>query len=134
MPKGGIVRRTAVCIGSVRTLRAHIEAHPSCRQVAVGGRNKYLINGSTAQLQRVQNLFHSVQLNVNNPHFLVRIMYMRSSISTGMTLPSRSTLASVRATSLYSMVCMRRSSPSTASSSTPSVLRRASRPCDRVRA
>ena len=25
----------------------------------------------TAQLQRVQNLFHSVQLNVNNPHFLI---------------------------------------------------------------
>mmetsp|Transcript_7154 Transcript_7154/g.12012 ORF Transcript_7154/g.12012 Transcript_7154/m.12012 type:complete len:1198 (-) Transcript_7154:278-3871(-) len=41
------------------------------RQVAVGGRNKYLINGHTAQLQRVQNLFHSVQLNVNNPHFLI---------------------------------------------------------------
>lgn len=73
------MRRTAVCIGSVRTLRAR-GPHPSCRQVAVGGRNKYLINGSTAQLQRVQNLFHSVQLNVNNPHFLVRV-YERSSIS-----------------------------------------------------
>jgi structural maintenance of chromosome 2 len=33
--------------------------------------NKYLINGVTAQQQRVQNLFHSVQLNVNNPHFLI---------------------------------------------------------------
>ena len=31
-----------------------------------------MINGHNAQLQRVQNLFHSVQLNVNNPHFLVR--------------------------------------------------------------
>ena len=41
------------------------------RQVAIGGRNKYLINGHNAQLQRVQNLFHSVQLNVNNPHFLI---------------------------------------------------------------
>ena len=41
------------------------------RQVVVGGRNKYLINGHTAQLQRVQNLFHSVGLNVNNPHFLI---------------------------------------------------------------
>jgi structural maintenance of chromosome 2 len=40
-------------------------------QVVIGGRNKYLINGHNAQLQRVQNLFHSVQLNVNNPHFLV---------------------------------------------------------------
>ena len=41
------------------------------RQIAVGGRNKYMINGHSAQLQRVQNLFHSVQLNVNNPHFLI---------------------------------------------------------------
>ncbi len=41
------------------------------RQVVIGGRNKYLINGHNAQLQRVQNLFHSVQLNVNNPHFLI---------------------------------------------------------------
>ena len=40
-------------------------------QIAIGGRNKYMINGHTAQLQRVQNLFHSVQLNVNNPHFLI---------------------------------------------------------------
>ena len=37
----------------------------------VGGRNKYLINGHLAQPSRVQNLFHSVQLNVNNPHFLI---------------------------------------------------------------
>lgn len=41
------------------------------RQVVLGGRNKYLINGHTAQLARVQNLFHSVGLNVNNPHFLI---------------------------------------------------------------
>ena len=37
----------------------------------VGGRNKYLINGHVAQPSRVQTLFHSVQLNVNNPHFLI---------------------------------------------------------------
>lgn len=41
------------------------------RQLAVGGRNKYLINGHVAQPTRVQNLFHSVGLNVNNPHFLI---------------------------------------------------------------
>ena len=40
-------------------------------QVVIGGRNKYFINGHNAQPQRVQNLFHSVQLNVNNPHFLI---------------------------------------------------------------
>jgi len=41
------------------------------RQIVIGGRNKYLINGHVAQENRVQDLFHSVQLNVNNPHFLI---------------------------------------------------------------
>ncbi|CAD5325118.1 unnamed protein product [Arabidopsis thaliana] len=41
------------------------------RQIVVGGKNKYLINGKLAQPNQVQNLFHSVQLNVNNPHFLI---------------------------------------------------------------
>lgn len=41
------------------------------RQVAIGGRNKYLINGVLAQQNRVQNLFQSVQLNINNPTFLI---------------------------------------------------------------
>jgi structural maintenance of chromosome 2 len=39
--------------------------------VVIGGRNKYLINGINANATRVQTLFHSVQLNVNNPHFLI---------------------------------------------------------------
>ncbi|PPD87549.1 hypothetical protein GOBAR_DD15512 [Gossypium barbadense] len=34
-------------------------------------RNKYLINGKLAQPSQVQNLFHSVQLNVNNPYFVI---------------------------------------------------------------
>lgn len=41
------------------------------RQIVIGGRNKYLINGRSVQAKEVQNLFHSVQLNVNNPHFLI---------------------------------------------------------------
>lgn len=41
------------------------------RQIIIGGRNKYLVNGVNAQPGRVQNLFHSVGLNVNNPHFLI---------------------------------------------------------------
>jgi len=40
-------------------------------QVVIGGKNKYLINGHNAQKGRVENFFHSVQLNVNNPHFLI---------------------------------------------------------------
>ncbi|KAH9364372.1 hypothetical protein HPB48_000335 [Haemaphysalis longicornis] len=43
------------------------------RTISGGGRgsNKYLINGVTATSNRVQDLFGSVQLNVNNPHFLI---------------------------------------------------------------
>jgi structural maintenance of chromosome 2 len=41
------------------------------RQVLLGGKSKYLINGRNAPANAVQNLFHSVQLNVNNPHFLI---------------------------------------------------------------
>lgn len=41
------------------------------RQVVMGGKNKYLINGINAPNNRVKDLFCSVQLNVNNPHFLV---------------------------------------------------------------
>ncbi|KAJ0098691.1 hypothetical protein Patl1_19865 [Pistacia atlantica] len=50
------------------------EDHPEItvtRQIVVGGRNKYLINGKLSQPSQVQTLFHSVQLNVNNPHFLI---------------------------------------------------------------
>ncbi|NXM57754.1 SMC2 protein, partial [Illadopsis cleaveri] len=41
------------------------------RQVVVGGRSKYLINGVNAANSRVQDLFCSIGLNVNNPHFLI---------------------------------------------------------------
>lgn len=39
--------------------------------MVIGGRNKYMINGTNVQNNRVQDLFRSVQLNVNNPHFLI---------------------------------------------------------------
>lgn len=41
------------------------------REVVAGGRNRYWVNGHAAQAAQVANLFHSVQLNVNNPHFLI---------------------------------------------------------------
>ncbi|CAI6337466.1 unnamed protein product [Periconia digitata] len=41
------------------------------RQVVMGGASKYLINGHRAQQQSIQNLFQSVQLNINNPNFLI---------------------------------------------------------------
>lgn len=42
-----------------------------CRQYIIGGTNKYLINGSVAKKEKVDALFGSVSLNVNNPHFLI---------------------------------------------------------------
>jgi len=41
------------------------------RQIVIGGKNKYLINGISAQNNRVADMFRSVRLNVNNPHFLI---------------------------------------------------------------
>ena len=41
------------------------------RQIVMGGKSKYLINGRVSPAHQVGNLFHSVQLNVNNPHFLI---------------------------------------------------------------
>ncbi|CED83396.1 nuclear condensin complex protein [Phaffia rhodozyma] len=41
------------------------------RQIAVGGATKYLLNGHKSTLQSLQNLFQSVQLNINNPNFLI---------------------------------------------------------------
>ncbi|KAL6776822.1 SMC2 [Auxenochlorella protothecoides x Auxenochlorella symbiontica] len=49
----------------------HLDEITVTRQLVIGGRSKYLINGKVAEPSRVQNLFHSVQLNVNNPHFLI---------------------------------------------------------------
>ncbi|KAF4340981.1 structural maintenance-chromosome 2 [Fusarium beomiforme] len=41
------------------------------RQIGLGSTSKYLINGHRAQQQTVHNLFQSVQLNINNPNFLI---------------------------------------------------------------
>ena len=41
------------------------------RQLVLGGKNKYLVNGHVVQANTVSNLFRSVQLNVNQPHFLI---------------------------------------------------------------
>ncbi|KAJ3017170.1 Structural maintenance of chromosomes protein 2 [Thoreauomyces humboldtii] len=41
------------------------------RQIVINGRNKYIVNGHNKNQQDVANLFQSVQLNVNNPHFLI---------------------------------------------------------------
>lgn len=62
------------------------QAHISVtRQIVMGGTSKYLINGHRAQQQSVQQLFQSVQLNINNPNFLImqgritKVLNMKSS-------------------------------------------------------
>lgn len=49
----------------------HHEEITITRQVIIGRKNKYMINGVNVQNKKVQELFCSVQLNVNNPHFLI---------------------------------------------------------------
>ncbi|KAH7101636.1 condensin complex subunit SMC2 [Auriculariales sp. MPI-PUGE-AT-0066] len=41
------------------------------RQIAMPNISKYLLNGHKTQQQTVQNMFQSVQLNINNPNFLI---------------------------------------------------------------
>lgn len=41
------------------------------RQILLGGKNKYLINGHIVQYNFLLNFFHSISLNINNPHFLI---------------------------------------------------------------
>ncbi|KAM0749892.1 RecF/RecN/SMC protein [Meredithblackwellia eburnea MCA 4105] len=41
------------------------------RQIALNGTSKYLICGHRSTQNAVQNLFQSVQLNINNPNFLI---------------------------------------------------------------
>ena len=41
------------------------------RQVVKGGKSKYYLNGTGATNERIKGIFQSVQLNINNPHFLI---------------------------------------------------------------
>ena len=59
--------------------------------IQIGGRNKYMINGRNAKHKQVQDLFQSVQLDVNNPHFLI----MQGRIVKMMNMKPMETLAMV---------------------------------------
>ena len=54
------------------------------RQINIGGKNKYLINGVNVQNNKVSDFFQSIGLNINNPHFL--IMQGKSRISRSVVL------------------------------------------------
>ncbi|KAF9005165.1 condensin complex subunit SMC2 [Cyathus striatus] len=41
------------------------------RQIALPNVTKYLLNGHKAQQQQIQTIFQSVQLNINNPNFVI---------------------------------------------------------------
>ncbi|GMM38446.1 condensin subunit [Saccharomycopsis crataegensis] len=59
------------------------------RQIVLGGTSKYLINGHRAQQQTVLQLFQSVQLNINNPNFLI----MQGKITKVLNMPPSQILA-----------------------------------------
>ena len=40
-------------------------------QIALPNISKYLLNGHKSQQHTIQTLFQSVQLNINNPNFLI---------------------------------------------------------------
>lgn len=77
--QGGVNRAAVTIVFSntdPATSPAGFEDMPSftvTRTVKHGdGSSKYLINGAAAQQSRVHALFHSVQLNIDNPTFLVQ--------------------------------------------------------------
>lgn len=41
------------------------------REVGMGSKNVYRINGLTVPLKKVMDFFNSLQMNVNNPHFII---------------------------------------------------------------
>ncbi|KAG1760257.1 condensin complex subunit SMC2 [Suillus occidentalis] len=47
------------------------EKSPVTRQIALPNISKYLLNGHKSQQNNIQTLFQSVQLNINNPNFLI---------------------------------------------------------------
>ncbi|GMH40446.1 hypothetical protein BSKO_08350 [Bryopsis sp. KO-2023] len=51
------------------------------REVALPGKNTYLVNGKKTDHRKIEELFQSVGININNPHFLImqgRIMQILS--------------------------------------------------------
>lgn len=78
-------------------------------QTIIAGKNRYMINGSTVQNKKVNDLFNSVQLNVNNPHFL--IMQGRITKVLNMKPPEVSTFRFVNEKHVISfIVCIQRQS------------------------
>lgn len=70
------------------------------RQVVVGGKNKFHINGKLVQNKKVQDFFCSMQLNVNNPNFLI----MQGKIQQVLNMKPKEVLSMVEeaaGTSLY---------------------------------
>ncbi|KAH0488398.1 MAG: hypothetical protein KVP17_001222 [Porospora cf. gigantea B] len=50
----------------------HCKTLTVTRQVILGGRDRHLVNGKALSQGELRTLFHSVQLNILNPHFLVQ--------------------------------------------------------------
>ena len=50
----------------------HCKTLTVTRQVILGGRDRHLVNGKALSQGELRMLFHSVQLNILNPHFLVQ--------------------------------------------------------------
>lgn len=42
------------------------------RQILPGGKNRYFLGDETVQPSKILNFFYSLNININNPHFLVR--------------------------------------------------------------
>jgi structural maintenance of chromosome 2 len=50
---------------------AELDTISVTRQIIIGGKNKYMINGKSATQEAVGSMFQAIQLNINNPNFLI---------------------------------------------------------------
>jgi structural maintenance of chromosome 2 len=57
-----------VCTLGLQTSKTTLHSH---LQIALPNVSKYLLNGHKSQQQTIQTLFQSVQLNINNPNFVI---------------------------------------------------------------
>ncbi|KAH6903906.1 nuclear condensin complex protein [Coprinopsis sp. MPI-PUGE-AT-0042] len=75
--QAGITKASVTIVFDNSDISTSPESYQGCkqitvtRQIALPNNTKWLLNGHKAQQQQILNLFQSVQLNINNPNFVI---------------------------------------------------------------
>jgi structural maintenance of chromosome 2 len=73
----GKTARVEITFGTKNIKNGHLKSkivNGLCitRKILWNGKNKYLFNGQQIEPSKILNFFYSINININNPHFLVR--------------------------------------------------------------